>query len=107
MVNREDARGPVVSTPRDDVVIRKQVPVSRASALSFCPFGVRSEATNKGVGELRRSQARVSAEMFGRTGVSLLPIRQKARGPETWADALLWSDNGEGGVVRTSMATNA
>ena len=98
----------MVSTPRDDVVIRKQVPVSRASALSFCPFGVRSEATNKGVGELRRSHARVSAERFGRTGVSLHAIKQKARDPEPRVDALLlWSENGEPGVVRTSVATNA
>jgi len=38
--------GPVVSTPSDDVFIRKQLPVPLVDALSFGPFGVRSEATN-------------------------------------------------------------
>ena len=106
MVNREDARGPVVSTPRDDVVIRKQVPVSRVSALSFCPFGVRSEATNKGVGELRRSHARVSAERFGRAGVALHAVGQKPRDAEPRADTLR-SESVEAGVTRATVTTCA
>ena len=96
----------MISTPRDNVCIRVQVPVPYVGALSFGPFGIRSEATNQRIGQLGWGRAGGGAKGFGRAGISLHTVGQKARDPETRADTLR-GESSEGGVVRVSVATGA
>ena len=91
---------------RDDVCIRVQVPVRCVGALSFGPFGIRSEATNKRVGELGWGRAGWGAKRFGRAGIALYTVGQKAGDPKPRADTLR-GEGREGGVVRASVATGA